>query len=309
MHRACLQGDEAVVHFLVERGCDVLGLDDDGYAPHHLAAWCGRLAVLKWLLATCPTIDVDMEARMGGVTALTLAAVHGHLQTVVWLIELGADPLREYQEKPGGMLVRLSAAVEVCRHKAIAAYLRKQEAAAEAALRAEQEAAVRRARNDKRRQKLKKVKARQQQKQQEQATAGCGGEAVEEVEEEGGRSEGDGGATTDYVDDRAVPSTEGACVAKEKEEKKATPKAADGAGATVSSSPSILPAPVVERPPPLKTYLDANAPDDCRCPISTTLLDDPVVLAGDGFTYSRAAIQEYFAFCRERACCCRRRTG
>jgi hypothetical protein len=58
----------------------------------------------------------------------------------------------------------------------------------------------------------------------------------------------------------------------------------------------------VERPPPLEEYLDAHAPESLICPISIQLMVDPVVLAGDGVTYSRAAIEEHFAFCRKRTC-------
>ena len=36
------------------------------------------------------------------------------------------------------------------------------------------------------------------------------------------------------------------------------------------------------------------------CPISLHLLEDPVILAGDGCTYSRAAIEAHLAHCRAR---------
>lgn len=54
-------------------------------------------------------------------------------------------------------------------------------------------------------------------------------------------------------------------------------------------------------PLPLAVYLDANAPDDLICPITQRLQVNPVVLAGDGVTYSRVAIEERLVLHRERA--------
>lgn len=53
-----------------------------------------------------------------------------------------------------------------------------------------------------------------------------------------------------------------------------------------------------ERLPPLDDFLDQRAPDYLICTILTSLLEDPVLLMGDGCTYSRAAIQEHLDFCR-----------
>ena len=64
-------------------------------------------------------------------------------------------------------------------------------------------------------------------------------------------------------------------------------------------APSV-PAPEPTRPPPLKEYLDEHAPESLVCPISLHLLEDPVILAGDGCTYSRAAIEAHLAHCRAR---------
>jgi len=55
----------------------------------------------------------------------------------------------------------------------------------------------------------------------------------------------------------------------------------------------------VERPPPLGEYLDAHAPDALLCPITHELVEDPVVLAVDGCTYSRTAIERHFAVRRQ----------
>lgn len=60
------------------------------------------------------------------------------------------------------------------------------------------------------------------------------------------------------------------------------------------------PAPAPERPPPLKEYLETHAPDILVCPIAFSLMHDPVVLAADGCTYSHAAIEAHFNYCRGR---------
>ena len=52
-------------------------------------------------------------------------------------------------------------------------------------------------------------------------------------------------------------------------------------------------------PPPLKEFVEARTPESLLCPITLHLFDDPVVLAADGCTYSRAAIEQHLAFCRE----------
>jgi ankyrin repeat protein len=50
------------------------------------------------------------------------------------------------------------------------------------------------------------------------------------------------------------------------------------------------------RPPlPLADFVQADVPHYLSCPIWLQLLDDPVLLVGDGHTYSRAAIQRHFA--------------
>lgn len=49
---------------------------------------------------------------------------------------------------------------------------------------------------------------------------------------------------------------------------------------------------------PLDSYLDKHAPEELLCPISLCLLEDPVILAADGITYSRASIQKHFDSCR-----------
>lgn len=56
-----------------------------------------------------------------------------------------------------------------------------------------------------------------------------------------------------------------------------------------------------ERPPPLEEYLTFRAPPELMCPLMCSVLDYPVVLAGDGFSYSRAVIKQHLASCRDHA--------
>ena len=84
-------------------------------------------------------------------------------------------------------------------------------------------------------------------------------------------------------------------------------RAQDAAAAVVTPPPSITKptrTPAVagpKRPPPLEEYLTLRAPPELVCPLTQSLLDDPVVLAGDGFSYSRAAIKQHLASCRDCA--------
>ncbi len=56
----------------------------------------------------------------------------------------------------------------------------------------------------------------------------------------------------------------------------------------------------IQQPPSLEEYLEAHAPDAFICPISFSLMDDPVLLVGDGCTYSRRSIEEHLDYCRSR---------
>lgn len=72
-------------------------------------------------------------------------------------------------------------------------------------------------------------------------------------------------------------------------------------GQTVEKEESASSSPQGPEHLPLANYLYANAPDDLICPITRRLLVESVVLAGDGVTYSRAAIEERLALHRKRA--------
>ena len=66
-------------------------------------------------------------------------------------------------------------------------------------------------------------------------------------------------------------------------------------------SPSLVPPEQQQLPPPppLEEFLEAQTPEWLLYPITLQLLDDPVLLVGDGCIYSRAAIEEHLAFCRQ----------
>ena len=74
-------------------------------------------------------------------------------------------------------------------------------------------------------------------------------------------------------------------------------------GPAAAGSMATAPAPVVAGPPPpLAELVEAHAPEELVCPLTLQLLVDPVILAGDGITYSRAFIETHLAWCRDRKC-------
>jgi hypothetical protein len=292
---ACVCGDQAVVSFLVEQGCDPLRPDPTGLLPHHSAAAGGRLPVLRWLMNRCAeTLPVDTEAvgAWGRATALHGAAEGGHLDVVKWLVGAGADVLRLTGEWKDGVKRRASELAAAKGHSDVAVFLREQE-----------EMATRRARNEKRRQKQKKAKARRQ-RGDEAGAAGGGGEE----EEEAGEAEQQEQQQQQQEEEEASEAlTAGAAgltiaapapaVAEQKQEQEEEEANSAATAPAPARAPPVL---RFERPPPLQEYVEAHAPDDFTCPISLALLVDPVVLAGDGFTYSRAAIEQHLGFRRER---------
>lgn len=46
--------------------------------------------------------------------------------------------------------------------------------------------------------------------------------------------------------------------------------------------------------------MEEHLPDQLKCPISLDMYEDPVILAADGFTYSRKKIEEHFDFCASK---------
>lgn len=85
------------------------------------------------------------------------------------------------------------------------------------------------------------------------------------------------------------------------EEHKTEHAPAPAAGPAHAHAPVLPPGRGHVRLPPLDELLEAHAPDQLICPITLSLLDDPVLLFAGGCTYSRAAIEQYLAHCRHGA--------
>jgi ankyrin repeat protein len=284
-------------------------------------------------------VNTEAVGLNAGATALHFAAEGGHMHLVKWLIGKGANVLQLGGGWDGGPRLASDVA-DKKGHPAVAAYLREQEEIAEAAAEAEQEAAARRVRNDKRRQKQKKAKARKRAAAGGGGGGGEEAEEEDQQQDEGKKEEAQGeqkrveaagGDDLDGILEAALaglgmPSMEGGGsaggvdVEGEQEESRSVAARAAAAAATAAAvaaaddagaeqekegkqaalAAAIALSPSVERPPPLEEYLDAHAPDDLICPITMTLLADPVTLVADGCTYSRVAIEQHFAFCRQR---------
>ena len=67
-------------------------------------------------------------------------------------------------------------------------------------------------------------------------------------------------------------------------------------------APTAIPTVARPPPPPLAELVEAGAHEELVCPLTLQLLDDLVMLVGDGMTYSRAAIEMHLAWCRDRKC-------
>jgi ankyrin repeat protein len=78
-----------VIKWLVNNGADVTARDGVGRTVLHLAAECGHLEAIKWLVQ-----EYGMDASSGtylGYTALYFAAVYGQFEVVKWLIDEGGQ--------------------------------------------------------------------------------------------------------------------------------------------------------------------------------------------------------------------------
>ena len=83
---ACLLGDDALVHTMVEQGAAV---DRPGWTPLAYAATNGHTAIARYLLAHGARVDAPAP---NGTTPLMMAAYFGHLGTVRALLAAGANP-------------------------------------------------------------------------------------------------------------------------------------------------------------------------------------------------------------------------
>lgn len=77
-----------LVEFLLRRGCDLSYQEGDGRTYLHFAAAGGALRMIPWLLAR----GFDPNAQTVHGTPLMNAAVNGHLQACIALLDHGADP-------------------------------------------------------------------------------------------------------------------------------------------------------------------------------------------------------------------------
>ena len=321
-HHACMHGNRETAALLVERGCDLLARNSLGGRVHHVVAgFEDGLPMLKWLMASFPIPLDEAALTPDGVTGMTMlhfAAWYGRLETVQWLVGAGADVLCTVQGVAEGSQ-RPSKLADKMGHAAVTAYLWEKEAEAEAAL----EAVARRARNEKRRQKQKKAKARKQQRQQQEegAQAGADGSGEERGDGDGtasveaaavaGGASGGGGGGDGVLDGGKEAAGEEQQQQKQKQEAVASEEEDDEDPKLLAAAIALSLAPLEEEeeeeeeeqllplPPSLEEFLETRTPESMLCPITLHLLDDPVVLVGDGCTYSRAAIEEHLAFCRQ----------
>ncbi|XP_077124415.1 ankyrin repeat and SOCS box protein 2 isoform X2 [Ranitomeya variabilis] len=83
-------GDEGALNNLIKSGKRLCEASKDGWLPMHEAAFYGSLPCLKLLLKAYPT-TID-QRTLQEETALYIAAVHGHLDCIQFLLQSGAEP-------------------------------------------------------------------------------------------------------------------------------------------------------------------------------------------------------------------------
>ncbi len=91
---ACVRGDDRSVRKFLELGADPNSIDNEGRAPLHYAIQGRSVDVVSELLNAGAQIDV---ADANGNTPLSDAVFYaeGKKETIVYLLERGADPDRE----------------------------------------------------------------------------------------------------------------------------------------------------------------------------------------------------------------------
>lgn len=96
VHEAAAAGDVDKIDFLIEAGLDLWDADRAGYNFIHIAAFNNRTNVILHYLTVQPEIapmepDVDRHCKSNGKTALHVAANRGHVESVMALLQCGAD--------------------------------------------------------------------------------------------------------------------------------------------------------------------------------------------------------------------------
>ncbi len=91
----------------VKAGADINSASNEGLSPLQLAAKHGHLPVVQWLLKSGATVGA---ADKYGFTALHDAAENGQKAAVQALLEAGADAAAQTTEEVGGIEVGTTAA-------------------------------------------------------------------------------------------------------------------------------------------------------------------------------------------------------
>jgi hypothetical protein len=300
LHIAINYSRQCAALFLIN---DVPGVDlearrKDGLTPLMLAAARGMVEVMKALVAN----GADVDARNGRNLDFTAMAYAIFMKQEEAAIFLQQEANASWRVTDGPTAASLAAMFDCLPVLKTALRRMRADGVDEAAMARHMgshvdEAAARRARNEKRRQKQKKAKARRR-------TAAAGGEeaqgGIEEEEQEEKQAEA-GESLAGGMGALSVPSSEAAAgdggkgltgagaafhqgqQEQEKGDAPATTTAAAAAAAAAAADvPAAPPTPPPERPLPLHEYLEAHTPDHLVCPISFQLMEDPVLLAGDG---------------------------
>ena len=85
---ACIDDNKNAVHFLVKRGADVKTKSSMEQTALHFAASHGSAIAVKELLKHNRNPNIRTE---NGCSALHLAVLNGHLDTIETLVECGRD--------------------------------------------------------------------------------------------------------------------------------------------------------------------------------------------------------------------------
>lgn len=90
-HMACSRGHLEVVKKMIEQGVNVTLKNHLGLSAFFLAAWHNQPLVLEYLCQFC-RLDINQKEGAQGLTALHVAVLRKHFETVEKLLDLGADP-------------------------------------------------------------------------------------------------------------------------------------------------------------------------------------------------------------------------
>lgn len=88
-HLAAASGNIELLEILASWGGDLSRKDLFGYTPFHRAALAGRTEIIKWLYERGG--GFTKETSWAGWTALHVAAMNGHYDTSLQLLQLGAN--------------------------------------------------------------------------------------------------------------------------------------------------------------------------------------------------------------------------